>query len=113
MEGLWLVNGLFLIIPITRLGVFMKVSYNLMPPSFSEMRSVALASERAGLHSVAVADSPLISRELFVSCAEVLRETNYLTVMTGVTKPLTRHPSVAAAAIAALCEMAPGGWWWG
>lgn len=86
----------------------MKLSYNLMPPSFSEMRSVALASERAGLHSVAVADSPLISRELFVSCAEVLRGTKWLNVMTGVTNPLTRHPSVAAAAIAALCEMAPG-----
>ena len=86
----------------------MKLSYNLMPPSFTDMRAVAIASERVGLHSVAVADSPLISRELFVSCAEVLRETRYLNVMTGVTNPLTRHPSVAASAIAALCEMAPG-----
>ena len=86
----------------------MKLSYNLMPLSFQNMRPVALASERAGLHSVAVADSPLISRELFVSCAECLRETKSLNVMTAVTNPLTRHPSVAASAIATLCEMAPG-----
>ncbi len=86
----------------------MKLSYNLMPPSFQNIQPIALASERAGLHSIAVADSPLISRELFVSCAECLRETKSLNVMTAVTNPLTRHPSVAASAIATLCEMAPG-----
>ena len=86
----------------------MKLSYNLLPQSFQIMRPVALASERAGLYSIAIADSPLISRELFMSCAECLHETKSLNVMTAVTNPLTRHPSVAASAIATLCEMAPG-----
>jgi hypothetical protein len=35
----------------------MKLSYNLMPLSLQNMRPVALASERAGLHSVAIADA--------------------------------------------------------
>ena len=85
----------------------MKLSYNLMPPSFQNIQPIALASERAGLHSIAVADSPLISRELFVSCAECLRETKSLNVMTAVTNPLTRHPSVAASAIACLLYTSP------
>ena len=86
----------------------MILSYNVLPQSFQNMRPIALASERAGLHSIAIADSPLISRELFMSCAECLHETKSLNVMTAVTNPLTRHPSVAASAIATLCEMAPG-----
>ena len=47
----------------------MNLSYNVLPQSFQNMRPVALASERAGLHSIAIADSPLISRELFLSCS--------------------------------------------
>ena len=89
----------------------MNLSYNVLPQSFQNMRPVALASEHAGLHSIAIADSPLISRELFLSCAECLHETKSLNVMTAVTNPLTRHPSVAASAIATLCEMAPGASW--
>ena len=54
----------------------MNLSYNVLPQSFQNMRPVALASERAGLHSIAIADSPLISRVLFLSCAECLHETN-------------------------------------
>ena len=86
----------------------MELSYNIMPPPGSVMGDVALACEKAGLHSVALADSPLISRELYVSCASCLTQAPSLNVMTAVTNPLTRHPSVTASAIAALCEMAPG-----
>ena len=86
----------------------MELSYSVMPPPSAAIGDVALACQRAGLHSIALADSPLIARELYVSCASCLTQTDSLNVITGVTNPLTRHPSVTASAIAALCELAPG-----
>jgi 5,10-methylenetetrahydromethanopterin reductase len=86
----------------------MDICYNLMPRSFSEMEHIAQASEQAGLHSIGIADSPLIARDLYVGSAACLRVTEQLNVFTAVTNPVTRHPSVTATAALSLCDMAPG-----
>jgi len=72
------------------------------------MGLVAVASERAGMHSIAIADWSLISSELLMSYAGWLHKTKFLNVITSIMNLLTSHPSVAASAIATLCEMAPG-----
>ncbi len=86
----------------------MQISFNLMPRSWNEMTEIANACEAAGLHSIAIADSPLIARDLYVSCAACLQATESLRVITAVTNPLTRHPTVTASAAMSLSEMAPG-----
>lgn len=86
----------------------MRISFNLLPKPWQEMTTIAAACEREGLHSIALADSPLIARELYISCAACLQATRSLRVMTAVTNPLTRHPSVTASAMMSLSEMAPG-----
>ena len=86
----------------------MNICYNLMPGSWSEMTRLATLAEQAGLHSIGIADSPLIARDLFVASAACLQCTDQLNVFSAVTNPVTRHPSVMATAAMSLCEIAPG-----
>ena len=81
---------------------------NLMPNSLTEIKAVARACETSGLHSIGIADSPMLGRDLYVACAGALDVTSRLGVLTAVTNPVTRHPSVTAAAAVTLCDMAPG-----
>jgi len=50
----------------------------------------------------------LIWREPFVNMAAIALSTSRVIIGTGVTNPITRHPSVLASAYASLDEMAPG-----
>ncbi|MBS37064.1 MAG: hypothetical protein CMO26_14210 [Thiotrichales bacterium] len=86
----------------------MRITYNLMAHSWHDMTNIAAACEESGLHAIAVADSPLVGRELYVASAACLQATETLTVMSAVTNPLTRHPSVTAAAVRSLCDISPG-----
>jgi 5,10-methylenetetrahydromethanopterin reductase len=68
----------------------------------------AQLAESIGLDSIWAIDSQLLCREVTVTLAACLAATTRLRVATGVTQPATRHPSVAASALATLHEMSGG-----
>ena len=65
-------------------------------------------AEELGYSHIWVGDSHLIWREAFVNVAAVALNTSKVIIGTGVTNPVTRHPSVLASGYATLDEMAPG-----
>ena len=69
-----------------------------------ELAAQARIAEEIGCDSVWVIDSQLLCREVYLSLAAILAQTTTLRVATGVTQPATRHPSVAASALATLVE---------
>ncbi len=66
------------------------------------------ACDRAGLTVVGTPDSPALLRELYVSTTVAALATEKVNIMTMVTNPVTRHPSVTASAAMSLDELAPG-----
>jgi 5,10-methylenetetrahydromethanopterin reductase len=72
------------------------------------MIHLAKVSEGCGFSHIWVGDSHLIWREAYVNMAAMLLNTNKVKFGTGVTNPVTRHPSVVASAYATLEECAPG-----
>jgi 5,10-methylenetetrahydromethanopterin reductase len=74
----------------------------------NKMIQLARLSEELGFSHVWVGDSHLIWREAYVNMAAVALNTTRVKVGTGVTNPLTRHPSVVASAYATLEEYSPG-----
>jgi 5,10-methylenetetrahydromethanopterin reductase len=68
----------------------------------------AQLAESIGLDNIWVIDSQLLCREVTVTLAACLAATTRLHVASGVTQPATRHPSVAASALATLHEMSGG-----
>jgi len=79
-------------------------------PTEAIPRMVALGreAEDLGFSHVWVGDSHLIWREPFVNMAAIALNTSRVIIGTGVTNPITRHPSVLASAYASLDELAPG-----
>ena len=75
---------------------------------WNQVSKVAEACEAAGITAVAPADSPLLRRELYLSCAAALLSTQNTRVITSVTNPIVRHPSVTASSALSLAELAPG-----
>jgi len=73
-----------------------------------KMIQLAKLSEELGFSHVWIGDSHLIWREAYVNMAAVALNTSNMKIGTGVTNPLTRHPSVVASAYATLEEYAPG-----
>jgi 5,10-methylenetetrahydromethanopterin reductase len=73
-----------------------------------KMVHLAKVSEELGFSHVWVGDSHLIWREAYVNMAAMALSTSQVKLGTGVTNPLTRHPSVVASAYATLEEYAPG-----
>src|ERR1700757_1082755 len=72
-----------------------------------KMIHLAKLSEELGFSHIWVGDSHLIWREAYVNMAAVALNTTKVRIGTGVTNPLTRHPSVIASAYATLEEFAP------
>ena len=66
------------------------------------------ACEKAGLDMIGVADSPNLLREMYISTAMALTGTASIPVITYVTNPVSRHPSVTACGFMTLNELAPG-----
>jgi 5,10-methylenetetrahydromethanopterin reductase len=85
-----------------------EVCVTLMPPKWPEIAEIAAAAERAGISDIGIVDSPLVSRDLYVSCVACLLQTSRLRVRSAVTNPVTRHPSVTASGALSLSELAPG-----
>jgi 5,10-methylenetetrahydromethanopterin reductase len=72
-----------------------------------EMVRLAKLSENLGYSHIWIGDSHLIWREVFVNMTAVAMNTAKVKIGTGVTNPLTRHPSVVASGFATLEEFAP------
>jgi 5,10-methylenetetrahydromethanopterin reductase len=73
-----------------------------------KMIQLAKLSEELGYSHLWVGDSHLIWREAYINMAAVALNTSKVKIGTGVTNPLTRHPSVVASAYATLEEYSPG-----
>jgi 5,10-methylenetetrahydromethanopterin reductase len=71
------------------------------------VRQVRLA-EALGFHTIWIADSHLICRELWVTLTACVLGTSRVRLGPGVTVPHSRHLSVTASAILTLDELAPG-----
>ncbi|MCH6545589.1 MAG: LLM class flavin-dependent oxidoreductase [Deltaproteobacteria bacterium] len=72
-----------------------------------KMIQLAKLSEELGYSHIWIGDSHLIWREAYVNLAAVAVNTSKVKLGTGVTNPLTRHPSVVSSAFVTLEEMAP------
>lgn len=72
------------------------------------MIQLAKLSEDLGFSHIWMGDSHLIWREAYINLAAVALNTSKVKLGTGVTNPITRHPSVICSALATLEEMAPG-----
>ena len=76
-------------------------------PAPSIVRQVQLAEE-LGFDSAWIVDSQLLCREAYVTLAACAVQTSRIKLATGVTNPLTRHPSVVAGAAITLDELSNG-----
>ena len=76
--------------------------------SISRIIQLSKQAEELSYSHIWVGDSHLIWREAFVNMAAVALNTSKVVIGTGVTNPVTRHPSVLASAYATLDELAPG-----
>jgi 5,10-methylenetetrahydromethanopterin reductase len=74
----------------------------------AQLARQAQVAEAIGCDSVWVIDSQLLCRDVYLTLAACLAQTTTLRVATGVTQPMTRHPSVTAGALATLAETFDG-----
>ncbi|MGZ8530953.1 MAG: LLM class flavin-dependent oxidoreductase [Candidatus Binatia bacterium] len=73
-----------------------------------KMIHLAKVSEAVGFSHIWVGDSHLIWREAYINMTAMMLNTTKVKLGTGVTNPLTRHPSVLASGYATLEEYSPG-----
>jgi 5,10-methylenetetrahydromethanopterin reductase len=64
--------------------------------------------EEMGFDVALIPDSQALAREVYVTLTACAANTSRITLGTGITNPLTRHPSVTASAIASLNEFSGG-----
>ncbi|HJY88246.1 MAG TPA: LLM class flavin-dependent oxidoreductase [Candidatus Acidoferrales bacterium] len=67
-----------------------------------------VAAEELGFGGVWIADSQSIFRDVYVALAVCALRTKRMTLATGVTNPVTRHPATIACSIATLDELSGG-----
>jgi 5,10-methylenetetrahydromethanopterin reductase len=72
-----------------------------------KMIYLAKVAEESGYTHIWVGDSHLIWREAYVNMTAIALNTTRVKLGTGVTNPVTRHPSVVGSAYATLEEYAP------
>jgi len=73
-----------------------------------QMVHLAKVAEELDFSTIWIGDSHLIWREAYVNMVAAALNTSKVRLGTGVTNPLTRHPSVIASIFATLEEHAPG-----
>lgn len=87
----------------------MEVALNILPDA--GLRAAIdwwRLADAAGVKAIAIPDSPVLLPELYVSCTLCAEQTSNSVIMTGVTNPVSRDPSVTASALFALHCIAPG-----
>ncbi len=72
------------------------------------LAEIAATAERHGFDRLWLMDEGLAARDVYVTLALMARETHRIELGTGITNPYTRHPGVAAGAIASLDEISGG-----
>ncbi|MCP5151949.1 MAG: LLM class flavin-dependent oxidoreductase [Ectothiorhodospiraceae bacterium] len=87
----------------------MDISLGLYPDTpAASLVDTARRAERHGLSAVWLADSHLLWREPYVLLGAMALATERVRLATCVTNPVTRHPSVTAAAFVTLAELSGG-----
>ena len=86
----------------------MELGVCLLPTELRRAERLAGAVEQSGVRWLGVADSPLLFGAMYPTVQHVLASTWHLRVGPFVTNPVTRHPSVHAADLAALESFYPG-----
>lgn len=87
----------------------MKRGVGLFPTAdIGTMRQLTQQAEDLGYTNVWFGDSPNIWREGYVTMSACAVGTERIVIGTGVTNPVTRHPSVVASTWATLAEWLPG-----
>jgi len=74
----------------------------------AEIVELAGHAENLGFDGIWIADSQSIFRDAYVALTACALRTTRLTLATGVTNPVTRHPATIAGAIATLDELSGG-----
>ena len=86
----------------------MKFGVSLVPHDLTEAAASARLAEELGFDYVGIPDSQSLWKELYLSLGVVAGATSKVGIGPTVTNALTRHPAVAASAIATLNEMSGG-----
>ena len=86
----------------------MKFGVSLVPHNLKDTAASASLAEDLGFDYVGIPDSQSLWKELYLSLGVVAGATSKVGIGPTVTNSLTRHPAVAASAIASLNEMSGG-----
>lgn len=86
----------------------MKFGVAIWPSGHGETAELARMAEAQGFDFIGIPESQSLARELYVSLSVVAQATNKALIGPTVTNPLTRHPAVAASAIASINELSSG-----
>ena len=86
----------------------MKFGVSLVPHDLKETAVSAKLAEEQGFDYIGIPDSQSLWRELYLSLSVVANATSKVRIGPTVTNALTRHPAVAASAIATLNEISGG-----
>ena len=86
----------------------MQFGVTMFPNNLEDVARGARLAEEMGFDYVGVADSQSLARELYVTLGVVASSTERVMLGPTVSNPLTRHPAVAASAIASINELSKG-----
>lgn len=86
----------------------MKVSINIPAFALRGIPPLAQEAERAGFHALRIGDMQSTHREMYSALTVIAANTSRAHFGPGVTNPITRHPAVAASAMATLHEFSDG-----
>ena len=86
----------------------MKFGVTMFPNNLEDVARGSRLAEEMGFDYVGVADSQSLARELYVTLSVVAASTERVMLGPTVSNPLTRHPAVAASAIASINELSKG-----
>jgi alkanesulfonate monooxygenase SsuD/methylene tetrahydromethanopterin reductase-like flavin-dependent oxidoreductase (luciferase family) len=86
----------------------MKLGAHFLPENLPDFLASVRAAEEAGYERAWLVDGQMLWHDLYVYMTHALAATERIAVGSGVTNPLTRHPSVTASAHATLADLHPG-----
>ncbi|MBJ7604685.1 MAG: LLM class flavin-dependent oxidoreductase [Candidatus Dormibacteraeota bacterium] len=87
----------------------LAISIGISPrQSLNSWASLAHELERAGVGRLWLIDSQLAMKDVYAGLLLAAQKTERMELGTGVTNPLTRHPTVTACSIAAVAEVSGG-----
>ena len=86
----------------------MKLGVHFLPEDMPVFLASVRAADEAGYARAWLVDGQMLWQELYVYMTHALAATERISIGSGVTNPLTRHPSVTASAHATLAQLHPG-----